>query len=256
MNVQDRRRLLGPAAAKPMAFSNTTTPVLEKKLTNALPKDSENEQELSLHTGFIENCNGSALVEARSLRHQTSLITAVYGPRSIRGSFTSQGTISIQLKNGLLEKYNTNELKEVGSFLMGIFNSVINLSRYPKSGIDIFVYLTYDKDLPNTLLDDESQSKELFSQISSLIPHCITSITLALADAGIEIVDMVGAGEANGTVVSFIKNGEEIVGFWKDDGDHEDLLECLDRCKEQYNCYRDLMISCLMKQKNLGTRSS
>ncbi|AJS03028.1 Mtr3p, partial [Saccharomyces cerevisiae YJM1447] len=45
------------------------------------------------------------------------------------------------------------------------------------------------------------------------------------------------------------KNGEEIVGFWKDDGDDEDLLECLDRCKEQYNRYRDLMISCLMNQE-------
>ncbi|CAI4479991.1 AMM_1a_G0021170.mRNA.1.CDS.1 [Saccharomyces cerevisiae] len=249
MNVQDRRRLLGPAAAKPMAFSNTTTHVPEKKSTDLTPKGNESEQELSLNTGFIENCNGSALVEARSLGHQTSLITAVYGPRSIRGSFTSQGTISIQLKNGLLEKYNTNELKEVSSFLMGIFNSVVNLSRYPKSGIDIFVYLTYDKDLTNNPQDDDSQSKMMSSQISSLIPHCITSITLALADAGIELVDMAGAGEANGTVVSFIKNGEEIVGFWKDDGDDEDLLECLDRCKEQYNRYRDLMISCLMNQE-------
>ncbi|CAI4038847.1 hypothetical protein SMKI_06G1960 [Saccharomyces mikatae IFO 1815] len=252
MNVQDRRRLLGPAAAKPMAFSNTTIHTLENKSTSALPKNSECEQELSLHTGFIENCNGSALVESRDAKHQTSLITAVYGPRSIRGSFTSQGTISIQLKNGLLEKYNTNELKEVSSFLMGIFNSVVNLSRYPKSGIDIFVYLTYDKELQNKCLDDESQSKQIFSQISSLIPHCITSITLALVDAGIELVDMAAAGEVCGTVVSFIKNGEEIVGFWKDNGDNEDLSGCLDRCKEQYIRHRDLMISCLMKQKNLN----
>ncbi|CAI4062623.1 exosome non-catalytic core subunit MTR3 SKDI_07G4080 [Saccharomyces kudriavzevii IFO 1802] len=256
MNVQDRRRLLGPAAAKPMAFSNAIIDEQQKKPVNMPSKDSENGDELSLHTGFIENCNGSALVEARNLRHQTSLITAVYGPRSIRGSFTSQGTISIQLKNGLLEKYNTNELKEVSGFLMGIFNSVVNLSRYPKSGIDIFVYLTYDKNLQSEAPAGESQSKKTFSEISYLIPHCITSITLALADAGIEIVDMAGAGEANGTVVSFIKNGEEIVGVWKDEGNNEDLLESVDDCKEQYRRYRDLMISCLLEQKSLDTSSS
>lgn len=256
MNVQDRRRLLGPAAAKPMAFSYTTGGEVEKISTNTPPKYSEGEEILSLHTGFIENCNGSALVEARNSKHQTSLITAVYGPRSIRGSFTSQGNITIQLKNGLLEKYNTNELKEVGSFLTGIFNSVVNLCRYPKSGIDIFVYLTYDKELQNETFDEKLQSEKLFSQITSLIPHCITSITLALADAGIEIVDIAAAGEANGTVISFIKNGEEIVGLWKDEGDHEDILESVSACKEHYKRYRDLMISCLLEQKNLDAKSA
>ncbi|CAR29378.1 hypothetical protein ZYGR_0AD00600 [Zygosaccharomyces rouxii] len=238
MNVQDRRRLLGPANAKPIAFSVPPKDVEESS------KEIGNEHLISMHTGLIENCNGSSLVEVKDtsvLLHQSSLITSVYGPRALRGSFTSNASLSIQLENGSLEKYSNSQLKEVSNFLTGIFNSVVNRSRYPKSGIDIFLYLTYDKDLNS----DESK----MGHLSSIIPYCITGITLALVDAGIEVLDMASAGVHDGNVFAFLKNGQEVAGFWKDDGKCENIMESLEPCRKEYFSYRELMVRHLMEKQ-------
>ncbi|KAH7588562.1 3' exoribonuclease family, domain 1 [Nakaseomyces glabratus] len=238
MNVQDRRRLLGPSSAKPLVFSTTAS-----KPDETNKHDDNNEEKIALHTGFIANCNGSALVEIKDTKithHQTSLITSVYGPKSVRGSFTSQASLSIQLKNGLLEKYESRELKEVANFLTSIFNSVINLKRYPKSGIDIFIYITYEKSLEN-FKEQEPAAPGRKSNIYKILPHCISSITMALIDADIEIIDLAAAGQHNGSVASFIKGGQEVVGFWKDNEDNSDIVECIETCKSQYLEYRALM---------------
>lgn len=242
MNVQDRRRLLGPADAKPIEFSTSVVQTTDSTVKPPAASDGEKET-VVFHTGLIENCNGSSLVEVKDLHHQTSLITSVYGPRALRGSFTSQASLSIQLKNGSLEKYSTAQLKEVANFLTGIFNSVVNRSRYPKSGIDIFLYLTYDKDL-----DQNLNFTNRTTNISAIIPHCITGITLALVDASIEVLDMASGGSCNGNVFSFIKNGDEITGFWKDEGERDQIMESLESCKEKYLNYKNLMISYLMQK--------
>lgn len=238
MNVQDRRRILGPSNARPIAFS---IPVKDAKESS---QEENNEHLVSMHTGLIENCNGSSLVEFKDtsvLHHQSSLITSVYGPRALRGSFTSNASLSIQLENGSLEKYNNSQLKEVSNFLTGVFNSVVNRERYPKSGIDIFLYLTYDKDLNS----DESKAGHL----SAIIPYCITGITLALVDAGIEVLDMASAGVHDGNVFAFLKNGQEVAGFWKDDGKCDEIMNSLEPCKVEYFRYRGLMIRHLMEKQ-------
>lgn len=234
MNVQDRRRLLGPGNAKPLVFSSKATSVTQ-------PEGEKKESEsVALRTGLIENCNGSSLVEVDSADRQISLMSSVYGPRAIRGSFTSMASISIQLQNGSQEKYDTMQLREVATFLTSVFNSVVSRSRYPKSGIDIFLYLTYDRDLkPNSSSD-----------ISAIIPHCITGISLALADAGIEILDLASGGYYKGNVFSFIKNGDEITGFWKDAGVSDDIIDSLQICKDHYLRYKGLMIECLMEKQS------
>ncbi|CCD24596.1 exosome non-catalytic core subunit MTR3 NDAI_0D02820 [Naumovozyma dairenensis CBS 421] len=232
MNVQDRRRLLGPGNAKPIAFASSLEPETEPLKAEEVAK-KDGIPSLSIKSDIIENCNGSTLIES----DEFSIVTSVYGPKSIRGSFTSQGTISIQLKNGIVEKYQTNELKEVASWLVGIFNSVVNLEKYPKSGIDIFVNLVIDKT----------------NDISKLIPFIVMSTCLALVDSGIEMIDLTTAAEIDGNVISFTKGGEEIVGFWKDNGDavfnDEDFTSILGRCKEQYINYKSLMVNYLLQGK-------
>lgn len=235
MNVQDRRRLLGPANAKPIVFSG-------EKAAKPEPEQEQGDdvqESVLLRQGLIENSNGSSLVEVNSGKRQLSLMASVYGPRALRSSFTSTASISIQLQNGSQEKYNSTQLREVGTFLTSVFNAVVNRSRYPKSGIDIFVYLTYDRDVNQTS----------GSNISALIPHCITSITLALVDAGIEILDLASGGYHNGNVFSFIKNGDEITGFWKDEGVCEDITDSLEICKQSYLRYKSLMVGTLMEGK-------
>lgn len=228
MNVQDRRRLLGPANAKPIVFGSESPAINEK----SRPEDAK--ESITLRKGLIENSNGSSLIEVDSGERQLSLLVSAYGPRALRGSFTSMASISVQLEHGSQEKYSSTQLREVATFLTSVFNAVVNRSRYPKSGIDIFVYLTHDKG--NS------------SNISALIPHCITGITLALADAGIEILDLASGGYHNGNVFSFIKNGDEITGFWKDEGDFDDITDSLEVCKKIYLHYKSLMIGALMQE--------
>ncbi|CCH60233.1 hypothetical protein TBLA_0C04350 [Henningerozyma blattae CBS 6284] len=245
MNVQDRRRLLGPANAKPLTFNTLTTSNESDELKKTVLKNEA--LEVALHTGFVSNSNGSSLVEVKDVansHHETSLITSVYGPRAIRGSFTSQASLNIQLKNGSLEKYSSSQLKEVGNFLTNIFKSVINLPRYAKSGIDIFIYLIYDKEIQSNEKSDSTNS------ITSILPHCITGITLALVDAGIEIIDMAAGGIYKGNVFAFIKSGEEIIGFWKDEGNREDIMNSIDNCKKQYDEYKNMMLTYLVDKEN------
>ncbi|CCE65321.1 hypothetical protein TPHA_0K01890 [Tetrapisispora phaffii CBS 4417] len=236
MNVQDRRRLLGPSNAKPIVFSAATD------IQSSEPKKDESSSFI-LNSGLIENCNGSSLVEIRDpkvTQHQTSLITSVYGPRATKGSFTSQASLSIQLKNGSSEKYNTTELKEVSSFLVNVFNSVINLSRYPKSGIDIFIYILYDK-----VLSEESKKS---NNISAILPYCISAITLALINAGIEVDDIATAGYYKGDVISFIKNGEEVIGYWKDEGNCESFDVALEHCKTEAQKFKNLITTHILEE--------
>lgn len=231
MNVQDRRRLLGPANAKPIEFS------VEKAIKSDELIINDEQESLALRTGIIENCNGSSLVEVVNEGHEVSLMASVYGPRALRGSFTAMASISIHLQNGSQEKYDSSLLREAATFLTSIFEAVVNRSRYPKSGIDIFVYLTYDL----------AQAGR--TNVAAIIPHCITAVTLALADAGIEILDLASGGFHNGNVFSFVKNGEEITGFWKDEGVSDDIEESLQVCKRSYLRYKGLMVNCLMQSQ-------
>ncbi|QLG71530.1 hypothetical protein HG535_0B05730 [Zygotorulaspora mrakii] len=235
MNVQDRRRLLGPGNAKPITFEPI---VKEKDKQEATEHDIK--ETLFLRSGLIENCNGSSLVEFKSQHRQTSLIASVYGPRAVRGSFTSKAAISVQIKNGSSGDYDKSRLKELASFLTTVFSSVINRSRYPKSGIDIFIHLTYDRDL-----QDEKNAG-----IAAIIPHCITGITLALIDAGIEVLDITSGGHHNGSVFAFIKEGEEVTGFWKDPSRCDDNMEeSLKVCKERYLNYKSIMTGYLFQNQ-------
>lgn len=243
MNVQDRRRLLGPVSARPLTFS-AIDPSMKIESESVEKRDSSEIIELLIETGFIENCNGSSMIETAHDNRKVSMMTSVYGPKAIRGSFTSQASLSIQIKNGLVEKYTDSELQEISEFLHSIFTSIINLKRYPKSGIDVFVHLTYDED------------SRLSLDITPLLPHIISSVTLALIDADVEIIDMVSAGESEGSVFSFVKGGEEIVGYWNSNSRLDDLDKALEVCKSKYLSYRSTMISFLMKKQTEGKDTS
>ncbi|SCW00954.1 LAFE_0D01816g1_1 [Lachancea fermentati] len=235
MSVSDRRRILGPTNARPIQFA----PLNEDSKKIDTERKNLNKS-VFIENGLVSNSNGSSYLETRDsngIEYPTLLLTSVYGPRPTRGSFNSKASLTIQFKEVTAENFPTGELKELCNFLTNIFNAVINLAGYPKSGIDIFL----------NLIQHEGPSGEYSRE--AILPTCINGITLALVDAGIEIFDMVSAGSYNGTVVSFTKNGEEIVGLWKDTGDVEDLVETIEKCKEQYYQNRSTMIKYLMQNK-------
>ncbi|SSD60046.1 related to Exosome complex component MTR3 [Saccharomycodes ludwigii] len=229
MNVQDRRRLLGPPNARPVAFSK----VLEEP--TEISNVSSNDKALPyMKMGLLTNCNGSSYIESGD--DNLMLITSVYGPKPIRGSFTSKAVLTVHLENSIAtannsdgstddgKNFNTSDdYKDLSFFLKNIFDSVVQLDKYPKSGIDIFVKVV-NTDSANT------------SNIPKLLQMCCNGILLGLVDANMEISDLVGIGIiSHECCVSFIKNGLEMCGFWKmKDEDEQDIEEIVGKCKENY----------------------
>ena len=224
MNVQDRRRILGPAAAKPLVFASSN----ESQMPSTTNKDETNFQ-----NGIISNSNGSSIVESKKI----SLLTSVYGPRSTRDvSFQPNCKINVILQS---EKFDTKNLKELSQFLVSVLKCCICLENYPKSGIDIFI---------NFNIEDEDQ-------IVEYIPSLVTGCLIALIDANIEVTDIIGAVTLNRTAVCFGQNGDQLLGVWKDPykltnnnnniDDYEDSLpldEIIKLCQERFLVTRQQLI--------------
>lgn len=240
MNITDRRRILGPSNAKPLVFER-----LESSEQAAQPPQEKNNGNESMYikNGLASNANGSSYLELKrgeSSEQCTILLSSVYGPRPSRGAFSSKASLSVQFKEVTIEKIPSGELKEICNFLSNIFSAVINLERYPKSGIDIFLSL-----IKNPITSDEAN-------LEPIIAACVNGITLALADAGIEIFDTVSAGTYKRNVVAFSKNGTEVVGLWKDKEDDtaNDILSVIENCRGNYLQSRKGIIEYLIRSRN------
>lgn len=219
MSVQDRRRILGPAEAKPLSFAKITEET-QDQTSNTKDKDS-----LFISTDLITNANGSSYLEyIDKSSYQVLVMGSVFGPRPLRGSFQSSASLSIQFKEVTLEHFDMGEIKEICTFLNNVFNAVVNLERYPKSGIDLFI------DLVQYTQSDNTGKRSVIE----ILPTCINCITLALVDAGVEVIDLVSAGCVDNSVVAFIKNGQEIVGIWSDDSNVTDISKVVEDCKAKY----------------------
>lgn len=239
MNVTDRRRILGPSSAKPLVFEKPTEALDDKHVGHKTPSENET---MYIEKGLVSNSNGSSYLEINSGSDQqkpTILLTAVYGPRPSRGTFSSKASLSVQFKEATLEEIPAGQMKEMCNFLSNIFNAVVNLERYPKSGIDIFISLIQN----SVSVRDQG--------IESVIKASINGITLALVDAGIEIFDTVTGGLYKGNVAAFVKNGTEVVGLWKDyeDDVEENILEVIENCRTDSLKNRKSVIEYLLRSK-------
>lgn len=215
MNVQDRRRILGPSAAKPLAFNS-------KNRESNIPNELANPK---IQTGLISNCNGSCIIETTNI----SLLSSVYGPRSTRTvSFESRCELNVVLKS---DKFETNALKELSFFIVSVLESCICLEKYPKAGIDIFV---------NFNIED-------VDSLSYYLPYILMSIILSVVDSGIEITDLVGGCYVEGNVICFSQNGREVVGFWNDESDInlDNFDKLVETGKTQYLSIKQQMVDYL-----------
>ncbi|SCU90218.1 LANO_0D07998g1_1 [Lachancea nothofagi CBS 11611] len=241
MNITDRRRILGPSNAKSLTFDRSDASVQEDQPKN-ISSGPKNDT-MYIENGIVCNSNGSSYLEVKdrdNVEKRTLLLTSVYGPRPSRGAFNAKASLSVQFKEVTLEKIPAGELREVCNFLTNVFNAVIILDRYPKSGIDIFLSLIHSS--------NGSQDYDL----ETIITACVNGITLALIDAGIEIFDTVSAGLFEKNVTVFMKNGTEIAGFWKDDNGSvdEDLLQVIEKCRQHYSQNRKTIIDYVVRSRN------
>ncbi|CAJ0636514.1 8537_t:CDS:2 [Entrophospora sp. SA101] len=183
----DRRRIQGPElSVAPVIIKSSSD-----KKSNALVdengnrldgRDLEDIRKIYLKTGLISQANGSAYIEL----NQTKIACGVYGPRQTKFPlFSGKGTLNCELKFAPFsclkrrQPYRDVQERDLSQLIFDALSPSVRLELLPKSTIDIFI---------NVLENDGT---------TSCLAAAITCASVALADAGIEMLDLVAACSAS-----------------------------------------------------------
>lgn len=88
-------------------------------------------------------------------------------------------------------------------------------------------------------------------ELVAYIPLIIMGVMVALIDANIELVDVIGGVNVGNTLCVLGQNGEQLLGLWSDpssvastdtDTDTLDLNEIISKCKDLYPNSRKQLI--------------
>lgn len=128
-----------------------------------------------LKSGIVQKANGSSYLETRG----TKLVCSVYGPRDNprKHEYSSTGTITVELsyapfaRTERLSVHADRQSKEYSGLIIEALHSAICLDSYPKAQIDVYI----------NVLEDNGNT----------LSHAIVAASVALADAGIEMLDLV-----------------------------------------------------------------
>ena len=260
MNLGDRRRITGPADARPLFFETTqpTPLILQKPL-----RKNDEIRSFFIQTGLLTNTNGSAYLEIDN----TLILVSVFGPRPIKGPFMNKASFQVETKflpyveqpnylnkanlfdlnheeefsikrniditSGSYSSYSNIEQK-ISSYVHSAFLPSILLEKYPKSTIDVFISVLSTDPKDNVL---------------SLISDISNCCALALVDSGIELNDIISTGVCrvlkDNTVVldptSIISSGFNING----DGNENKNIEYVDAVMSFMNCKNDQIVGFL-----------
>ncbi|RCH88416.1 hypothetical protein CU097_009065 [Rhizopus azygosporus] len=176
----DRKRVTGPELSVAPIYKNnkeSTPKVLDQK--KRLDKRGlEDIRPIFLKPGLITQANGSAYIEVGN----TKVACAVYGPRQLKkASFSQNGIINCDFKFSPFSNIKRRsavrdpEAKEYSQVLIQALSPAVRLELLPKSALDIYI---------NVLESDGT---------SSCLAAAIIASSVALADAGIEMLDLVTA---------------------------------------------------------------
>ncbi|CAG8510640.1 3538_t:CDS:2 [Paraglomus brasilianum] len=184
----DRRRIPGPeASVKPIierADDEDTQHVAPLKTIDDIRQDGRSLDKIRkawLAPGIITQANGSAYIEFQG----TKVACAVYGPRATKiSAFSGKGSLNCEIKFAPFSCQKRRspqrdpQEKELSHLLFEALAPAVRLDLLPKSTIDVFV----------TILQNDGNG--------SCLAASITAASVALADAGIEMLDQVAACSA------------------------------------------------------------
>ncbi len=228
-----------------------------KKLINenGLRLDGRKRLELrpiKLKVGTLKNANGSAYIEWG----RNKIIVAVYGPREIHPKHMALPTEARLRCRYSMAAFSTPERKrpgpdrrsiELSKVIKEALKPALFLERFPKTAIDVFI----------EVLESEGGTR-----VAS-----ITAASIALADAGIPMRDLVAAcaaGKVDGQIVLDLNSAEDMYGeadlpialmprkkeitLIQMDGKmsidefNESLKVCIDACDKIYEVQRKALI--------------
>ncbi|KAF9437054.1 hypothetical protein BGZ76_002124 [Entomortierella beljakovae] len=193
--AMDRKRVPGPELSVaplveyPTDFKRWTP---SDEIRHDSKRQPEDMRPIYLKTGLISQANGSAYIELE----KTKLACGVYGPRPAKRVgqvFSGKGILNCEIKFATFScaKRRSNvrdpQERELSQILSQALSPAVQLEKLPKSAIDIYI----------TVLESDGWG--------SCVAAAITAASVALAHAGIEMLDMVA-----GCSASYIQTGPSI----------------------------------------------
>lgn len=204
----DRRRNNGPANSAPPIFE-TASPALDVMSVDKAEGEEE-KGKFFLKTGLVHKSNGSTYYE----KDRFKVMVSVQGPRPLSKStpYSPSASIVVEFKyapfalSGVRYGYvKTPEERVIGQLIEDAVAPSVLGARYPKCEISIIVMVL-------ERADDGDGGGE-----SETIAGCVTATSAALADAGIEVCDLVSGvavpcdDEGDGSIVlGYMPNREEV----------------------------------------------
>jgi len=231
-------------------------------------------RKMFMKCGVIQKARGSAYIEL----NRTKVICSVYGPRqsSVQSEFSETGTLHCEISfapfahqkqsNRTSRRSNVSEMRqqthEYSTYMREALQTSIRLDTFPKSTLDVYALV----------LEDDG----------SVLSAAITCASLAIADAGIEMYDLVSACSAaqvedhvlvdpvtmehkfatGGVVCAYMSSLHELTQLTQvGDMQYQRVLEAIDLCVDGCNKIHQLMVNCLMqstlqKEKQIASSSS
>lgn len=167
----------------------------KKRIDN---RDIDEIRPLKIEVGVLKNANGSAYIELGN----TKILAAVYGPREVVPRYEELADRAIVRCRYRMLSFSTSERKspapsrreiELSKIIREALEPAILSSYYPRTAIDIFI--------------------EVINADGGTRTAGITAASVALADAGIPMIDLVAAiavGKIDGTLVLDLNEVEDM----------------------------------------------
>lgn len=157
-------------------------------------------REIKMEVGVLKRAQGSAYLQWGN----NKILAAVYGPRELHPKFMQNPTKAVVRYTYNMAPFSVDDRKrpgpdrrsvEISKISSEAFAAVIEAEKYPNTVIDVFV--------------------EVLQADAGTRCACISCASLALADAGIPMKDLVvscAAGKVNGEVVVDLDKDEDNYG--------------------------------------------
>ncbi|KAF9584902.1 hypothetical protein BGW38_004745 [Lunasporangiospora selenospora] len=183
----DRKRVPGPELTVPPLVEYALDQKRwspQEECRHDANRQPEDLRPIYLKTGLISQASGSAYIELE----KTKIACGVYGPRPIKKSgygFSGTGTLNCEFKFATFacvkrrNHIRDPQERELSMILTQALTPAVRLELLPKSAIDVYI----------TVLECDG--------LSSCFAAAITAASVALAHAGIEMIDLVAACSAS-----------------------------------------------------------
>ncbi|KXT13317.1 hypothetical protein AC579_7228 [Pseudocercospora musae] len=209
----DRRRINAPAGGTaPPVFITPTDPRIRRPKRTRKPEDH---RKIFLRTGLVPSASGSAYYEIspHPSTHAKQFLTpaasnlkitcTVHGPRPLprNAAFTPNLLLTTHVKFAPFATrqrrgyVRDSSERDLGVHLETALRGVIIGDRWPKSGCEV-VITVLEAEEDGFWADSSQRGKTGGWGMMSVLAGCITVASAALADAGIDCVDLVSGGVA------------------------------------------------------------